>query len=90
MPANGLRTRKLLGDSIRFDGNVYEVIGIYNDDSRGPRALIPVSAYLENLSGEQSLSLVFKSRNVEELPEMRASWSNGWMKHLNRAGRKRT
>ena len=77
---------ELLGDSIRFDGHAYEVIGIYNDDSRGPRALIPVPAYLENLSGDHSLSLVFKSRNVEELPEMKASVQN-WLDETFEQGR---
>lgn len=70
---------QLLGDSIRFDGHTYEVIGIYNDDSRGSRAIISMPAYLENLSGEHSPSLVFKSRNVEDLPVVRASveqWLN--------------
>jgi len=76
----------LLGDSIRFDGHAYEVIGIYNDDSRGPRALLPVPAYVEKLSGDHSLSLVFKSRNVEELPEMKASVQN-WLDETFEQGR---
>jgi len=77
---------QLLGDSIRFDGHAYEVIGIYNDDSRGPRAIIPMPAYLENLSGEHSPSLVFKSRNVEKLPEMKASVEQ-WLDETFEEGR---
>jgi putative ABC transport system permease protein len=79
-------TEQLLGDSIRFDGHTYEVIGIYNDDSRGPRAIIPMPAYLENLSGEHSPSLVFKSRNVEKLPEMKASVEQ-WLDETFEEGR---
>ena len=69
----------MIGEFISFEGKSYEVIGIYNDESRGAQAMIPVSTYLKNVSGTHRPNLAFKSRNIEELPEMRSaveSWLN--------------
>lgn len=64
---------ELIGQAVQFEGESYEVIGIYNDDSRGARVIIPITTYLEHLSGDHNSSLMFKSRNVEDLPEMRTT-----------------
>ena len=64
---------ELIGQVVQFEGESFEMIGIYNDDSRGARVIIPITTYLEYLSGDHYPSLIFKSRNVEELPQMRSS-----------------
>lgn len=77
---------ELIGDSISFEGELFEVIGIYNDDSRGARVIIPITTYLRHLSGDHDPSLVFKSRIVEDLPEMRAAVER-WLDETFEEGR---
>jgi putative ABC transport system permease protein len=68
----------LIGESITFEGYSYEVIGIYDDESRGAQAMIPMSTYQKNITNANTPNMVFKSRNIEELPEMRAAVEN-WL-----------
>lgn len=68
----------LIGEYIVFEGNSYEVIGIYEDESRGAQAMIPMSTYQKNISNPARPNMAFKSRNIEELPEMKAAVEN-WL-----------
>ncbi len=66
-------TDNLIGGSIKIEGISYQIIGILNDDSRGAQAMIPLSTYQKNLTNTNAPKLIFKSRKVEDLPEMRSS-----------------
>jgi len=78
--------KSMIGEVISFEGKLFEVIGIYNDESRGAQAMIPVSTYLKNVSGSHRPNLAFKSRNIEELPEMRSAVEN-WLDKNYEEGR---
>ncbi|MEQ8525792.1 ABC transporter permease [Gracilimonas sp.] len=70
--------KELIGQSITFENESYEIIGILNDESRGAQAMIPMRSYQEYVKGSNSPNIVFKSRRVEDLPEMRSAVEN-WL-----------
>ena len=76
----------LIGETIQFEGESFTISGILNDESRGARAIIPLTTYLATLSGSHSPSLMFKSRNIEELPDMKTSVV-GWLDDTYEEGR---
>lgn len=72
-------TEQLIGETITFEGATFEVIGILEEESRGAQAMIPISTYRLVVKGSNPANLVFKSRKVEDLPQMRAkveAWLN--------------
>lgn len=77
---------ELIGESISFEGVSYEVIGILEDDSQGAKALIPLSAYQKNIKNSNAPNMVFKSRKVEDIPEMKSTLEN-WLDEYYEDGR---
>lgn len=64
---------KLIGENVIFEGHSYEVIGILDTDSEEALALIPITSYQMNLRNGNSPNMIFKSKNVEDIPEMKAT-----------------
>ena len=63
----------MIGNSITFEKTAYEIIGIVNEESQGAQAMIPISTYQKNVSNGNAPALMFKSRKIEDLPDMRSA-----------------
>lgn len=70
--------QEMIGSTIFFEGNDYKVIGILNEDALGVLAMIPITSYQKNLKNSKSPSLVFKSKKVENIPEIKNALEN-WL-----------
>jgi putative ABC transport system permease protein len=64
---------ELIGESISFEGSLYDIIGILEEDAQGVQALIPLSAYQKNVKNSNAPNMVFKSRKVEDIPVMKST-----------------
>jgi putative ABC transport system permease protein len=77
---------KLIGASLTFEDDSYEVIGILEDDPNEVLALIPITAYQMNLRNANPPNMIFKSKNVEDIPEMKSTIEN-WLDERYQEGR---
>jgi len=69
----------LIGETLTFGDHSYEVIGILDTGADEALALIPITTYNMNLKNSNPPNMLFKSRNVEEIPEMKKAletWLN--------------
>lgn len=68
----------LIGEQVQIEGKDFEVIGIIESESQRDQVMIPISTYQQRISKPNTAYLMFKSRNVEHLPEMRSAVEN-WL-----------
>lgn len=80
------KPEELIGQTISFEGTYYEVIGILMDESQGAQALIPLSTYQKNLKNSNAPNMIFKSRKVEDIPQMKSTLES-WLDENYEDGR---
>jgi putative ABC transport system permease protein len=61
----------LIGDSIKIEGNFYEVIGIIDTGEKDLQAFIPFSTYQQYINNPNEPSLLLKSIEVENVPKIK-------------------